>query len=175
MIIIISGATHTGKTALAQKILERAHFPYLSQDHLKMGLIRAEETQLTPEDDGQLTPYLWKITKEIIKTALENKQNLIVEGCYIPFDWQASFSAGDLAEIKFICLVLSKKYIEQSFAEIKMHANVMEQRLDDSDCTKEFLIAENTRYLKGCQSAQLDYHLVAKRYDVGDYLNEFIR
>ena len=85
-IILITGATHTGKTALAQKLLEKYKFPYLSIDHLKMGLIRSGNTTLTPtSDDKALTEYLWPIVREMIKTAIENNQNLIVEGCNIPF------------------------------------------------------------------------------------------
>ena len=72
MIIIITGASHTGKTLLAQRLLEKFSFPYLSIDHLKMGLIRSSQTNLTPYDDKELTPYLWNILKEIIKTAIEN-------------------------------------------------------------------------------------------------------
>ena len=71
MIIIITGASHTGKTLLAQKLLEKYRFPYLSIDHLKMGLIRSGQTELTPYDDNKLTDYLWSIIKEIIKTAIE--------------------------------------------------------------------------------------------------------
>lgn len=82
MIILIAGASHTGKTALAQRLLEKYHFPYLSIDHLKMGLIRSGNTELTPmSDDADLTEYLWPIVCEMVKTAIENKQNLIVEGC----------------------------------------------------------------------------------------------
>ncbi len=84
MIILITGASHTGKTLLAQKLLEKYHFPILSLDLLKMGLIRSGTTSLTPNQDTKLTLYLWPIVKEIIKTAIENNQNLIVEGCYIP-------------------------------------------------------------------------------------------
>ena len=92
MIITITGPSHTGKTALAQKLLEKYHFPYLSVDHLKMGLIRSGMTELTPESsDEKLTSLLWPIVREMIKTAVENEQNLIVEGCYIPFDWQNDF------------------------------------------------------------------------------------
>ena len=39
MVILIAGGSHTGKTLLAQRLLERHHYPYLSIDHLKMGLI----------------------------------------------------------------------------------------------------------------------------------------
>ena len=50
MIIIITGASHTGKTLLAQRMLEKYKYPYLSADHLKMGLIRSGSTDLTPEE-----------------------------------------------------------------------------------------------------------------------------
>lgn len=91
MIILITGASHTGKTVLAQKLLEKYKYPYLSIDLLKMALIRSGNTKLTPMDDDKLTEYLWPIVREMIKTAIENEQNLIVEGCYIPFDWAKDF------------------------------------------------------------------------------------
>ena len=91
MIVIITGASHTGKTVLAQRMLEKYQYPYLSIDHLKMGLIRSGNTDLTPEDDDKLVGYLWPIVYEMIKTAIENRQNLIVEGCYIPYDWRKNF------------------------------------------------------------------------------------
>ena len=101
MIILISGASHTGKTALAQKLLEKYKYPYLSIDHLKMGLIRSGYTTLTPEDDDQLTDYLWPVVREMIKKAIENEQNLVVEGCYIPFDWEKDFDEEYLEDIRY--------------------------------------------------------------------------
>ena len=80
MVVLITGASHTGKTILAQRLLEAHGVPYLSADHLKMGLIRSGNTALTPEDDDKLTDYLWPIEREIVKTAIENRQNLTVEG-----------------------------------------------------------------------------------------------
>lgn len=91
MVILIAGSSHTGKTLLAQKLLEKYKYPYLSIDHLKMGLIRSKNTNLTVEDDQELTKYLWNILKEVIKTNIENKQNIIIEGCYIPFNWKKRF------------------------------------------------------------------------------------
>ena len=67
MIILITGASHTGKTALAQKLLEKYKYPYLSIDHLKMGLIRSGNTKLTPKDDDKLTEYLWPIVREDLR------------------------------------------------------------------------------------------------------------
>lgn len=72
-----------------------------------MGLIRSKNTNLTPADDDELTNYLWPIVREMIKTAIENKQNLIVEGCYIPFDWRRDFDEVYLESIKFICIAMT--------------------------------------------------------------------
>ena len=119
MIVLITGASHTGKTALAQKLLEKYQYPYLSIDHLKMGLIRSGYTSLTPMDDKELVDYLWPILREMIKTAIENKQNLIVEGCYIPFDWQKDFDAEYLEHIRYYCLVMTEAYIRSHFSDIK--------------------------------------------------------
>ena len=129
MIILITGASHTGKTLLAQKMLEKYKYPYLSIDHLKMGLIRSGNTVLTPEDDESLTGYLWPIVREIMKTVIENQQNLIVEGCYIPFDWRDSFDEQYLQSIRFICLAMSDEYIDTHFEEIKSHGSDIEIRL----------------------------------------------
>ena len=164
MIILISGATHTGKTALAQKLLEKYKFPYYSIDHLKMGLIRSGQTTYTPYDDNGLTTYLWGIVKEIIKTAIENRQNLIVEGCYIPFDFKKDFDDEYLNEIKFCCLVMSENYIENHFPDIVKYENVIEKRLK-SDLTKKELIDQNGRNLQLCKKYNLNYILIDGTYE----------
>ena len=166
MIILITGASHTGKTALAQKLLEQYQYPYLSIDHLKMGLIRSGNTHLTPMDDAELTDYLWPIVREMIKTAIENKQNLIVEGCYIPFDWQKDFDADYLENIQYYCLVMSEDYIKAHFADIKKYANVIETRLDDSWCTMESVLADNAQVLELAQKHKVNYILIDDKYEV---------
>ncbi len=170
MIIIISGATHTGKTVLAQRLLEMYHYPVLSQDLLKMGLIRSGNTSLTPEDDGKMTPYLWGIVREMIKTAVENKQNLIVEGCYVPFDWKKDFEAEYLKEIRCVFLVFSESYIRRNWTEIVKHANDIENRLDDSLINEEYLINENKFYLEGCKKAGAEYLLMDKDYNATEVI-----
>ena len=151
MIVLITGASHTGKTLLAQRMLEKYKIPYLSIDHLKMGLIRSGQTELTPNDDEALTSYLWPIVREMIKTAIENKQNLIVEGCYIPFDWRKDFDEQYLPSIRFVCLAMTDDYIDAHFAEIKEHSSDIEARLDDADCTIQSLKEDNRAYVEGCQ------------------------
>ena len=123
MIILITGASLTGKTLLAQRMLEEYKMPYVSIDHLKMGLIRSRKTDLTPKDDKVLTVYLWPIVREMIKTAIENRQNLIVEGCYIPFDWRKDFDEQYLQSIRFVCLAMTDSFIDAHTDDIKNHAS----------------------------------------------------
>ncbi|MBO4915977.1 MAG: adenylate kinase [Oscillospiraceae bacterium] len=164
MIILITGATHTGKTLLAQKLLERYQYPYLSIDHLKMGLIRSGCTTLTPEDDEALTEYLWPIVREMVKTAVENRQNLIVEGCYIPLSWRSDFDGRYLAEMRFICLAMTEAYIDAHFDEIVCHASDVETRLNE-ECTVEGLKRDNRMVLSGCERYGLPVTLINDDYE----------
>lgn len=166
MIIIITGASHTGKTKIAQKLLEKYNYPYLSIDHLKMGLIRSGNTNLTPlSKDDMLTSYLWPIVKEIIKTAIENKQNLIIEGCYVPFDYEKDFDEEYLKHIKYYCLVMSKKYILNHFDEIKKYENIIENRLT-CDVTIESLIEDNEKILALANEHKVNYILIDDKYEI---------
>jgi len=167
MVILITGASHTGKTALAQRLLEKYKYPYLSIDHLKMGLIRSGNTELTPmSDDSDLTSYLWPIVREMIKTAIENKQSLIVEGCYIPFNWQKDFEEEYLKDIKYYCLVMSENYITNHFSDIKKYANVVENRLDDEWCTMESVLQDNAEILKLAKIHNVNYILIDDKYEI---------
>ncbi len=167
MIILITGTSHVGKTALAQKLLEKYKYPYLSIDHLKMGLIRSGNTDLTPmSDDEKLTEYLWPIVREMIKTAIENKQNLIIEGCYIPFDWAKDFEKDYLDNIKYYCLIMSENYIKNHFDDIKKYANTIENRLDDEWCTMENVLADNSEMLTLAQQHNANYILIDDKYEI---------
>ena len=167
MIILITGASHTGKTALAQKLLEQYKYPYLSIDHLKMGLIRSGNTKLTPMSaDADLTAYLWPIVREMIKTAIENKQHLIVEGSYIPFDWQKDFEREYLDHIRFYCLVMSESYIRNHFADIKRYANIIEDRLADEWCTMASVLEDNAQMLQQAQKHGVHYILIEDQYAI---------
>lgn len=147
MIVLITGASHTGKTVLAQKLLEKYKYPYLSIDHLKMGLIRSGYTKLTVKDDDMLTEYLWPIVREMIKTAIENRQNLIVEGCYIPFDWVNDFK---------------KEYLDN----IKKYANTVESRIDDDWCTMESVLEENARFFKSAKKHNVNIIFIDDSYEI---------
>ncbi len=172
MIFLITGASHTGKTLLAQKLLEKYHCPYLCMDHIKMGLIRSGNTVLTPYDDGQMTEYLWPIVREMIKTAVENGQDLIVEGCYVPEDWEKDFSPEHLIRIKFICIVMTESYIRSHFDEIIRFGSVIENRNEDSDFDIETAVLDNKRYLDSFGNSVEGLIIISDCFD--STLSEFI-
>ena len=166
MIILITGASHTGKTVFAQRLLEKYKFPYLSIDHLKMGLIRSGYTKLTSKDDGALTDYLWPVIREMVKTVIENRQNLIVEGCYIPFYWKKDFNKEYLKQIKYICLIMTKTYIDNNFEKIVKYENIIEKRKLSAKLKKEKLIKENEYNLEMCKKYNNEYILIDKDYKI---------
>ena len=166
MILLIAGGTHTGKTLLAQRLLERYHYPTLSIDHLKMGLIRSGQTALTPMDpDEALTGYLWPILREMIKTAIENEQNLVIEGCYLPFDWRKDFGEEYLPHIRFVCLVMTEAYLRARFDDVRRYANVVENRISDGLCL-EALIRDNAENLARCREYGCEVLLIDGEYQV---------
>ena len=162
---MIAGGSHTGKTVLAQRILELRGWTYLSIDHLKMGLIRSGNTQLTPSDDEELTAYLWPIVREMAKTAIENDQNLVIEGCYIPFDWAKDFGDGYREHIRAVWLVMTEEYIRSCFADVLSHACDVEQRQDDGFSIEDML-KENARNLRLCREHGCEVILIEDRYEV---------
>ena len=166
MVFLISGASHTGKTVLAQRLLEEKHWPYLSLDHLKMGLIRSGNTALTVFDDDKLTDYLWPIAREMAKTAIENGQNLIIEGCYIPHSWADNFGEEYHPHVRAVWLILSENYIETYFDDILSHACDVEKRLDDSGLSKEELIRDNLQNLELCRKYGCEYCLIEDDYQI---------
>ena len=165
MIILIAGASHVGKTLFAQKLLEKYQYPYLSIDHLKMGLIRSKNTDLTPySSDEELTAYLWNIVKEIIKTAIENRQNLIIEGCYIPFNWTKDFDDTYRVQIKYRCLIMSEAYLQRHFQDVLAYADSIEKRLVHTSVNQQELMEENKKNFAMCQKYGLDYILIEDGY-----------
>lgn len=166
MITLITGATHTGKTLLARELALGTGVSCLSLDLLKMGLIRSGFTDLTPYDDDELEGLMWPIVSEMIRTAGENGRDLIVEGGYIPENWQQTFKDAELKGIKAFCIVMTKGYIETNFDEIVQHANAIESRMDDSDLSASALVCENERYGAMCENGAFTPLLVDRKHDV---------
>ena len=165
MITLIAGTTHTGKTNLAQRLLEKHGWPYLSLDHLKMGLIRSGYTTLTVEDDDALTALMWPIVREMLKTAIENEQHMVIEGCYLPFDWRKDFGEEYLPHIRFVCLVMTEAYLRARFDDVRRYANVVENRISDGLCL-EAIIRDNAENLAKCRQHGCEVLLIDGEYQV---------
>ena len=166
MVILIAGTSHTGKTYLAQKLLEKYKYPYISIDHLKMGLIRSKYTDLSVEDDDNLEKYLWPIVREIIKTNIENSQNIIIEGAYIPINFKDDFSEEYLKNIKYVCLIMTEKYIKNNIENILKYEDVIESRLNKENINIDEFIAENKYNLDMCKKYDCNYILIDDKYDI---------
>ncbi|MCQ2483311.1 MAG: adenylate kinase [Clostridia bacterium] len=173
MIFLIGGSSHVGKTYMAQKLLEKYKFPYVSLDHLKMGFIRTGKTELTVEDDYEMRYFLWPFAAEMIKTAIENKQNMIVEGCYIPGEWKKSFSQEYLKEIRCAFIVMSETYLRENVAAVADNASVIEQRLDD-EIDLERLIMCSKNFKNDAIENDFPYIEIDGEYDENDLLNRLV-
>lgn len=102
----------------------------------------------------------------MIKTAIENKQNLIIEGCYIPFDWANDFAKEYLDNIKYFHLIMSENYIKNHFNNIKRYASAIESRLDDEWCTMESVLEDNARFLELAKKYKVKYVLIDDKYKI---------
>lgn len=168
MIILISGNSCTGKTYMAQQLLEKYHVPYLSIDHLKMGLYRADmNCGFTPMDSTEhVGEQLWPIIKGIIMTNIENKQNLIIEGCYILPHHLQDFEPSYSQHIISVFLGFSTTYIRQNFqSNIVQHRNAIEARMYPEEGTVAEYIHEHDVFREKCVASDVPYFEIRENYE----------
>lgn len=175
MIILLGGSSHVGKTLITQKLLEKTMIPYVSLDHLKMGFIRTGRTDLTVEDDCKMRDFLWPFAAEIIKTAVENNQNMILEGCYIPGNWKASFSDDYLSKIYCTFITMTEEYLRKNINLVYEKASVIEQRLED-EVDLENLILWNKEFKEECKKFNIpNLEITAEtKYDADAFASQIL-
>lgn len=164
MVILIGGESHTGKTLMAQTLLERYHYPYTSLDHIKMGIVRGyKDCGFTPYDnDKVIADKLWGVVKGIIDTCIENEQNIILEGCYMP---PAKVKDILCDNILTIYIIFSRHYIENNYGKIAGYENIIERRKNACEFDIQNLITENTLLKEECIKAGLKYFEVQSDYE----------
>ncbi|GIN99141.1 hypothetical protein J6TS1_50110 [Siminovitchia terrae] len=168
MIILISAVGSTGKTLMAQKLLERYHIPYLSIDHLKMGLYRGDKhCGFTPLDNTEVIgDNLWPILKGIIMTNIENEQHIIIEGCYILPHYLKDFDINYSEKIISVFLGFSTNYIQENFeGRIVKYRNAVELRGWPEERTIKELIKEHKEFKAQCLQAGVRYFEIENDYD----------
>lgn len=165
MVIVVGGASHTGKTLVAQKLVEKYHYSCTSLDHLKMGFIRTKRTELSVDQDWEMRDFLWPFAAEMIKTVIENKQDMILEGCYVPEKWKESFTADYTKEIRTVFLVMSEKYLRSHEKELQKYNCVIEHRIAD-EIHLDSLIEWNRQLKKECISNGTPYIEIDDEYQL---------
>jgi len=154
MVILISGASCTGKTNLAKKVMEHHNVNYYSIDHLKMGLYRGNPNcGFTPTDSNEhVGRILWPVLRGIIMTAVENKQDLIVEGAYIFPEYLIDMDSLYLDEIHPVFICFSKEYVEHNYESgIIKYRHVAEERAYEEDWAPEVFIKDHELLRGKCE------------------------
>lgn len=168
MVILIGGVGYAGKTLMAQKLLEKYHYPYLSIDHLKMGLYLSDiECGFTPySSQKDIGEKLWQILKGVITVNIENKQNLIIEGLYLLPEKIKKLEEKYSKEIISFYLGFAEKYILNSFDEkIIGNRSVIENRkYENSDIVQDYIF-ENKQQKKMCENADAKYFEITNDYE----------
>ena len=175
MVILLGGASHVGKTLMAQKLLEKYHYPYMSIDHIKMGIIRGyENSGFTPYgSDEVISEKLWGVIKGIIDTCIENKQNIIIEGCYLPPEKVADIHHDVIA----VYIVFSDLYINKNFEKIITYESIIEKRKFKEERRINEFIIENKKVKMKCIESKLPYFEIKDNYQeeiqkIYNYINE---
>lgn len=163
MIILIGGESHTGKTLMAQNLLEKYKYPYTSLDHLKMGLVRGyKNCEFTPLDsDEYISDKMWGFVDGIINTCLENNQHIILEGCYLPPDRVNSIISD---KVIAIYIVFSEEYIDKNFDKILDYENIIEKRITTFEVNKEEFKLDNYNLKNKCISNGIPYFEIKNDY-----------
>jgi putative acetyltransferase len=186
MIILIGGVGYAGKTYMAQNLLEKYKMPYLSIDHLKMGIYRSDENcGFTPLNSLEhIGEKLWGILKGIIMTNIENKQNLIIEGAYLLPEKIKELQCDEEYAPYIISFYMgfSEEYIKKYFeSKVLKYDSVIEERdePDDKD-TATLYILENAKMKKTCENGGAKYFEIDGEYKeeikkVYDWIDEQIK
>lgn len=168
MVILLNGASCTGKTTIAQRLLERYSYTYYSLDHIKMGLYRGlSDSKYNPTNDSVIiTENLSPIIEGIIRTALENDQNLVIEGCYFEPESITRIKTEYVEDIILLSLVMSEKYCKKNFnGIINDFRNVTEKRGYDEDRTLNQFIIENNEVLNFSKNNKFQYFEIIEDFE----------
>jgi len=168
MVILISAVSSTGKTLMAQTLLEKYKIPYLSIDHLKMGLYRGDKNcGFTPLDSTEVIgDKLWPIVKGMTMTNIENDQHIIMEGCYILPHYMKDFTIDYSEKIIPVFLGFSTNYIQENFtSKIVKYRNAIEVRIWPEKRTLTELIMEHEAFKTKCLESGVMYFEIENDYD----------
>lgn len=167
MIILIAAHSCTGKTLMSQRLLEKYHMPFYSVDHFKMGLYRSDENcGFTPYDSNEhIGKKLWPMIKSIMMTAIESKQDLIIEGCYLLPEFLNDLDDTYKQHILPVFFGFSQGYIENNFmSKIVGFRDAIEKRCYPEERPIENFIEEHLKFKTGCMKHNVKYFEINNDY-----------
>jgi len=168
MIILIVAESSTGKTQMAQNLLEIYKVPYFSIDHLKMGIYKTDRNcGFEPTSDNEIIEgKLWPIIKAMITTCIDNGQNLIVEGCYVSPGRLAEFGAEYSKEIIPVFMGFTENYVRNHFlSDIIPYRSVIERRPYPEGRTAEEIIHNNAALRQRCAEEGVCFFDIDEDYE----------
>lgn len=167
LVILVGGNSCTGKTLMAQTLLLRYHIPYFSLDHLKMGLYKSDrDCGFTPWDpDDSIARHLWPFIRALLGTVIENRQSIIVEGCYLLPGLVTELKEYYPQKIISVFLSFTPRYIRDNFITgIMKHRNIMESRGEEERPLVRF-IKEHEDFQALCAASKVDLFSVDDNYE----------
>ncbi len=166
MIVFLGGESCTGKTRLAQTLLEHYSIPYLSLDHLKMGWIRAGQASFQADSpDETIAAALWPIVKGIAQTAIENRQHLTMEGCYLLPSLMDEFRQQFPSQTLCFAIGFSAGYIQNHLdSGILANRCVIEYRKFPEERSAEEMIRQHRHWKTQCGRYHIPYFEIEADY-----------
>ncbi|MGO0713955.1 adenylate kinase [Bacillus subtilis] len=134
MLYIIGGASRSGKTTVAKRILEETKISYFSLDYLMMGIAEgAPELAVNPtEEDIKTAKRMWKIIDPLMRAMIENKIDYVIEGVQLVPSYLSKFEQDYLGKVKLCFIGKAEIDVQNSIDEIKFYSSKTENdRFED--------------------------------------------
>jgi len=186
MIILISGASHTGKTMLAKRLCERYQIPYKNIEYIKQHML------LSADSDGinvgnalesnkyVLSENVWFIVENIVRDGLEKGEGMVLDGNFLP---PHRVRALDDVGVISMHLIFTPEYIEKNYDVILKHRKEESSIHDDGDIlqimsnegilkesiskniSKEAMLAENNTLKNSCADEVVSYFMFQENHE----------
>jgi putative acetyltransferase len=165
VVILIGGTSGSGKTKLANTLMKSLGIPYISVDHLMMGIYRSNNdcgfTPMSPV--SVINQHLWPIVREMIKTNIENNHSIIFEGFQILPKNIADFSSEYRSEVLSFFLALSPEYVKAHYDDIGKHRSAIESRSDIDD--PDTITRKNIELINDCIGISVNCRILRRHYE----------
>lgn len=164
MLYLIGGASRSGKTTTAKRIVNEAGIPYFSLDYLMMGLANGvPELGVHPTEGDFITGQrMWKIVDPMLTAMVENGIDYTVEGVQLLPAFVAEFQQKFAGDVR-CCFIGQSELDVTAIEEMKLHSSATEndgfKDLSHIEALAEMkrIRADSARYKVECEVHNLPY------------------